>query len=60
MPVYTKKAAGDPMIIPSCFCSALYLLSEPLFLSGLAVFMPFLPLLLIDKVTGDSYEYHSA
>ena len=29
-------------------------------LCGLGFLVPFLPLLLIDKVAGDSYEYHSA
>ena len=27
---YKQKAAGDLIIIPSCFCSALYLLSRPM------------------------------
>lgn len=54
-----QKAARNPMIIPSCSCSALYLLCDPLALCGLGLLMPFLPLLLIDKEAGDSYEYHS-
>ena len=57
---YKQKAAWGPMIIPSCSCSALYLLCDPLNLCGLGLLMPFLPLLLINKVAGDSYEYHSA
>lgn len=54
-----QKAARNPMIIPSCSCSALYLLCDPLALCGLGLLMPFLPLLLIDKEAGNSYEYHS-
>ena len=54
---YKQKAAGDLIIIPSCFCSALYYFPV---LCVLGFLMPFLPLLLINKVAGDSYEYHSA